>query len=344
MRAGRFVVEERPRPTPGPGEVLVKVRACGVCGSDLHFFHHYDSLMDGVRAVGGATGPMEENRRLGPVLGHEFVCEVVDYGDGAARTLDAGQRVCSMPFLMRPSGPMLMGGSQVATGGFAEYMLLTEALILPVDEAIPDEAAALVEPVAVCVHAVDKARMLPHDVPVVVGCGPVGLLTIAVLKARGYGQIIASDLSARRRGLALAMGASVVVDAAQASVIAAAAEAAPGAPLVVFENTGARNMLNRLILEAPPNSRIVVVGIAMGEEPILPMAAIIKELQLAFVIYYSPEEFVEALELVRSGAIDWRVLVTGKVGLDGVTEAFAALADPEVHAKILIDPWRDGGL
>ena len=74
------------------------------------------------------------------------------------------------------------------------------------------------------------------------------------------------------------------------------------------------------------------------------MMAIIKEIQLTFVIYYTADEFAEALRLIQSGAIDWRSLVTGKVGLDGVTEAFAALSDPEAHAKILIDPWRDGGL
>ena len=117
-----------------------------------------------------------------------------------------------------------------------------------------------------------------------------------------------------------------------------------GAPLVLFESTGARNMLHRLIVEAPQNAKIIGVGIPAGEETFLPMAAILKEIQLTFVIYYAPEEFVEALELVRTGAIDWRHLVTGRVGLDNVTEAFAALSNPEVHAKIMIEPWRDGGL
>lgn len=344
MRGDRFIVEERPRPVPGAGEVLVRVRSCGICGSDLHFFHHYDGLMDVVRAVGGSTDAMQDNLRSGPVLGHEFVCEVVDYGPETSRRMEAGMKVCSMPFLMRPTGAQLHGTSADATGAYAEYMLLTETLCLPVDEAIPDDAAALVEPVAVSVHAVNKALMQPQDVPVVVGCGPVGLTSIAVLKARGYSTIIASDLSPRRRELARAMGATTVIDGAEGSVIAASTEAAPGAPLVVFESTGARNMLNRLIIEAPQNTRIIGVGIPAGEETFLPMAAIIKEIQVTFVIYYAPEEFVEALDLVRIGAVDWRRLVTGRVGLDNVTEAFAALSNPEVHAKILIEPWRDGGL
>jgi threonine dehydrogenase-like Zn-dependent dehydrogenase len=344
MRGDRFEVEERPIPTPGPGEVLTKVRACGICGSDLHYFHHLDGLMGLARKVGWPTDSIEANLKAGPVLGHEFVCEVAGFGPDTRREIETGQKVCSMPFLLRPAGPILIGSSPEATGAYAEYMLLSEATCLAVDEAIPDEAAALTEPLGIAVHAVNKARMKPEDVAVVVGCGPIGLATIAVLKARGWAHIIASDLSPKRRQLARVMGATTVVDAAETSVVAAAGEAAPGAPLVVFESTGARGMLHRLITEAPQNTRIIGVGIPAGEETILPMVAIVKEIELTFVIYYTAEEFAEALALVGAGAIDWRPLVTGKVGLDGVTEAFAALADPEAHAKILIEPWRDGGL
>jgi threonine dehydrogenase-like Zn-dependent dehydrogenase len=344
MRGDRFVVEERPRPTPGPGEVLVKVRACGICGSDLHYFHHVDDIMGMARQIGWPTRSFEENLAAGPVLGHEFVCEVADFGPDTQRKMEAGQKVCSMPFLIRDGRPILMGSAPVAGGAFAEYMLLTEAACLAVDEAVPDEAAVLTEPVGIAVHAINKARMTLDDVAVVVGCGPIGLATIAVLKARGHAQIVASDLSPRRRQLAEAMGATLVVDGGQTSVVQAAAEAAPGAPMVVFENTGAKTMLHRLIAEAPANTRIIGVGISMSEETFLPMVAIVKEIQLTFVIYYTSEEFAEALMLVRTGAIDWRPLITGKVGLERVTEAFAALTDPEAHAKILIDPWRDGGL
>ena len=344
MRGDRFVVEDRPMPTPGPGEALVRVRACGICGSDLHYFHHAGGMIDMIREIGGSPEGMETNLRAGPILGHEYVCEVVDYGPDTARSLEAGQKVCAMPFLMRGGAPMLIGSSPEASGAYAEYMLLTEATLLPVDESVPDDAAALVEPVGIAVHAVNKAQLAPEDIAVVVGCGPIGLAIIAVLKARGRKHIIASDLSPRRRDLARIMGASEVVDAAQTSVIAAAGEAAPGAPQVIFENTGAPNMLHRLILEAPQNAKIIGTGIPAGRESFLPMMAIIKEIQLTFVIYYTADEFAEALRLIQSGAIDWRSLVTGKVGLDGVTEAFAALSDPEAHAKILIDPWRDGGL
>lgn len=339
MRGDRFQVEERPMPVAGPGDVLVKVRACGICGSDLHYFHHIDSMIESVRALGAPTDGMERTLREGPVLGHEFVCEVVDFGPDTERTLERGQRVCSMPFLQRGGAPVLIGSTPEASGAFAEYMLLSEALLLPVDASVQDEAAALVEPLGIAVHAVNKALMRPQDVAVVIGCGPIGLAVIAVLKARGTAHILASDLSPKRRELAARMGATDVIEPSSSSLIGAAGAAAPGAPLVIFENTGAPRMLHRLVLEAPKDARIIGTGIPAGEESFIPMLAISKELQLTFVIYYTPEEFAEALRMIRDGALDWRPLITGKVGLDGVTQAFHDLSDPERHAKILIDPW-----
>lgn len=326
-------------PVARPGDVLVKVRACGICGSDLHYFHHVDSMIENVRTLGASTDEMERTLRAGPILGHEFVCEVIGFGAETERRLERGQRVCSMPFLTRAGAPLLIGSSPVASGAFAEHMLLTEALLLPVDDRVSDEAAALVEPMGIAVHAVNKALMQSHEVAVIVGCGPIGLATIAVLRARGCTHIIASDLSPKRRELATVMGATQVIDAGQGSVIAAATAAAPGAPFVVFENTGAPRMLHKLVLEAPQNTRIIGTGIPAGEESFIPMLAISKELQLTFVIFYTAEEFAEALGLIGDGALNWRALVTGKVGLEGVTQAFADLTDPERHAKILIDPW-----
>ena len=341
MRGDRFVVEERPVPVPRSGDVLVKVRACGICGSDLHYFHHIDGMIENVRALGAPTDEMERTVREGPILGHEFVCEVVDFGPDTDRRLEAGERVCSMPFLSRGGTPVLIGSTPEVSGAFAEYMLLTEALLLPVDTSVSDDAAALTEPVGIAVHAVNKARLNSEDATVIVGCGPIGLATIAVLKARGVSQIIASDLSPRRRELAQLMGATRVVNGADTSVIAAAMEAAPGAPLVIFENTGAPKMLHRLVLEAPQNTRIIGTGIPAGEESFIPMLAISKELQFTFVIFYTAEEFAEALRLIRDDQINWRPLITGRVGLDGVTQAFRDLEDPEQHSKILIQPWAD---
>ena len=338
-----FQVADLPTPEPGPGQVLVKVRACGICGSDLHFARHADHIVEQARRLGAPTAELERGLATGLVLGHEFVGEIVAFGPGTTRTLAEGDRVCSMPFVLKESGPALLGSTPETPGAYAEYLVLSEALCLKVDEAIPDAAAALVEPLGIAVHAVARAELQDGDVAVVVGCGPIGLAITAVLAMRGTATIVASDLSPRRRALARTMGATATIDGRDASPVAAAAAAAPGARMVIFENTGAPGMLGRLVLEAPQNARLVVSGIAPGEESFIPMVAIMKELQISFVIYYTPDEFAQALAAIRDGRFDWKPLVTGTVGLDEVDEAFAALADPEQHAKILIDPWRQPG-
>lgn len=339
MRGDRFVVEERPTPRPGPGNVLAKVRACGICGSDLHYFHHVGSIIERARSLGADTAEMERTVREGPVLGHEFVCEIVEFGPDTRKDLKPGDRVASMPFVIKAGAPVLVGSSPEASGAYAEYMELSESLLLPVPADVPDEAAALVEPIGIAVHAVNKAELEGGETVAVMGCGPIGLAVTAVLKARGVRDIIAADLSPKRRELARALGATEVIDAQAASAVTRAGEVAGGGPVVIFENTGAPGMLHRLVLEAPKAASLVVTGIAAGDESFLPMVAVTKELKFQFVIYYTGQEFAEALELIRSGKINWRPLITGKVGLEGVTQAFADLADPERHAKILIDPW-----
>jgi len=340
LREHRFQVEDLPTPQPGPGQVLVKVRACGICGSDLHFFKHADHMVEQARKLGAPTAELERGLATGLVLGHEFVGEIVAFGPDAGQALKLGDRVCSMPFVLKDAGPALIGSNPETSGAYAEYMVLTAALCLKVDAAIPDEAAALTEPLGIAVHAVNKAAMQPGDVAVVIGCGPIGLAVTAMLKIRGVSTIVASDLSPRRRALALEMGATQVIDGRQESAVMAAAQAAPAARMVIFENTGAPGMLGRLVVEAPQNAKLVVSGIAAGEESLIPLVAIMKELQISFIIYYTPEEFAEALALIRDGKLNWKPLVTGTVGLADVNDAFKALEDPEIHAKILIDPRR----
>lgn len=338
MRCDRIVVENVPTPKPGKGDVLVKVLRCGICGSDLHFSKHMHHIIDSARSLGMPTTEFERTVNQGVVLGHEFVGEVVDFGPETERKLKTGARVCSMPFVLKGGAPVLVGSNPETAGAYAEYMLLTEALLLPVQEHVSDEAAALVEPVGIAIHSVNKAALTDDHAAIVVGCGPIGLAIVAVLKARGVKHIIASDLSPKRRELAGLMGASHVVNGAAESVIAKAASVAPGAPVVVFENTGARGMIQRLVMEAPQNTTVVVTGIAMGDEGFTPLLAVSKELTFKFVIYYTPQEFAEALDMIANGKINWKLLITGKVGLDGVAQAFTDLADPERHAKILIDP------
>jgi 2-desacetyl-2-hydroxyethyl bacteriochlorophyllide A dehydrogenase len=338
MRDRAFSVEERPMPVPGSGEVLLKTRLCGICGSDLHQFKHAAEIDQLARDM-GAPG---QDLSKGMVLGHEYVGEVVAFGPDTQQTLKVGDRVVSVPFLIRDGAPLPIGANVDVDGAYAEYFLGTEMLLLKIPDGVPDAAAALVEPLGIAVHAVAKSLLDGDSRPcIILGCGPIGLAIAAVLRMKGVTTIVASDFSTKRRELARAMGATEAVHPKEQSPFTALPA---GQPAIIFDCTGVRGVLSQAINEAPVGSQIVVAGIPQGEDSFNPMIAIAKELNLQFVLYYAPEEFAEALDAVASGKLDWQPLVTGTVGLDGIASAFTALEDPETHAKIMIDPWSDAKL
>ena len=209
MHDGDLDLTEIPTPQPGPGEVLVKTLANGICGTDLHCVKHGSAFAAGVKAVTGRD-LMDVSKPL--VLGHEFCAEIVDHGPDTQATLAAGTRVVSAPFLLRPK-PAQVGFAGVETpGGYAEFMVLTEALSIPVPDGVASDLASMTEPMAVALHAVNRGAVCSGDVPLVIGCGPIGLAVIAALKMRGVGPIVAADFSPARRALAAKLGADVVVN------------------------------------------------------------------------------------------------------------------------------------
>jgi threonine dehydrogenase-like Zn-dependent dehydrogenase len=355
MRDKRLVVDDVPVPDPGPGEVLVKTLACGICGSDLHALKHAEKLVEGAKRSGG---PFIMDLARDIVMGHEFCAEIVDHGPDTQKTLKAGTRVCSLPVLIRPSGVETVGYSNDNPGGYGEYMRLTEALLLPVPADLSTEHAALTEPMAVGVHAVEKANLQPDDVPLVIGCGPVGLAVIAALRRKGARPVVAADFSSRRRQLAEAMGADIVVDPAEKSPYESWKEVAQWddpskapplppwilgpalRPAVIFECVGVPGVIDHIMASSPPNARVIVVGVCMEPDMIEPMFGINKELNLQFVLGYTVEEFADTLRSIAAGEIPVEPLITGTVGVDGVPGAFEELASPERHAKILVEPWR----
>ena len=353
MRNRALVVAEVPTPEPCPGEVLVRTRVCGICGSDLHALKHAEKFVESSRRAGN---PHVMNLGRDVVMGHEFCGEIVEHGPQTTRTLKVGTRVCSRPALMRPTGPQGIGYSNDNPGGYGEYMRLTETLLLEVPNGLSTDHAALTEPMAVGVHAVAKARLQPDDAPLVIGCGPVGLAVIAALRLRGVSPIVAADFSRRRRELAVALGADVVIDPAESgpwqtwreAAVYRDASRAPALPpwiagpavrpAVVFECVGVPGVLDELMAASPRGTRIVVVGVCMEADTIHPMLGISKELNLQFVLGYTPDEFAATLRHIADGKIPAAPLITGHVGLDGVAQAFADLASPERHAKILVHP------
>jgi threonine dehydrogenase-like Zn-dependent dehydrogenase len=338
MRRGELVVDTVPDPIPGEGEVLVRTLACGICGSDLHVVQHFDTLLDTGQEMGT---PFGGDLRRDMVMGHEFCAEVLELGPNTACVAQPGDRVVSMPVLPRNGALQAIGFSNEVPGGFGEVMVLAAGLVLPVPRDLATDYAALTEPMAVGVHAVAKARLEPDDASLVIGCGPVGLSIVAALKLRGAEPIVASDLSPMRRALAARMGAHVTVDPAARSPFEVLGESAAARPAVIFECVGAPGLIRYAMREAPLGARLVIAGVCLQEDAIMPIFGTNKELNVQFVLAYAPDEFAAALQAIADGRIQVEPLVTGKVSLAGVAQAFTALAKPNEHAKILVEPWRN---
>ncbi|WP_430782719.1 alcohol dehydrogenase catalytic domain-containing protein [Actinoplanes sp. G11-F43] len=369
-------VVERPTPSPGRGQVLVKVLRAGICGSDLHVRHDAEAGAD-IAAEVGYDGFMRRSDEV--VLGHEFTGEIVSYGAGCRARWRAGTRIVTLP-LIRVDGEVHMTGlSTHAPGGFAEYVLTDEDALIPVPDGLDVDLAALTEPLAVAHHAVRMGGVRRHDPAVVIGCGPIGLAVILMLKAAGVRHIVAGDYSPSRRELARRCGAQTVVDPAVDSPWAHLGEraglvrsapayygaglealhalravrflpwrrimrtakrfgAGPRGP-VVFECVGLPGVIEDIVSNTPFLSTVVVVGVCMRPDTFRPTMAVNKELQLRFSFCYDPADFDETLTMIARGRVNARPLITSVIGLDEVPAAFGALAAGR-EAKVLIDPSR----
>jgi threonine dehydrogenase-like Zn-dependent dehydrogenase len=370
---GQLEVADVADPKPERGQVLLEVLRCGICGSDLHARHHCDELAD-VMAETGYEDFMRSDQHV--VFGHEFSGRIADYGSGCRKRAPTGSAVVALPLLRRGHEVHATGLSARAPGAYAEQVVVQESLMLPVPNGLSEDIAALTEPMAIAWHAVRRGEVGKRDVAVVIGCGPIGLAVICALKARGVRTVIASDFAAGRRALAYGCGADVVVDPAEESPFVAAEDPrhlknVPAAvelaistmeklqrlPLpwhhvlraadalgveprhpVVFECVGVPGIIDQIIGSVPMFSRVVVVGVCMGADRIRPSMAINKETDLRFVVGYTPLEFRDTLHMLADGKIDPKPVLTGTVGLDGVSGAFDALGSPDLQAKILIDP------
>lgn len=371
---GELSVVDLPDPKPADNQLLLDVVRCGICGSDLHARHHADDLAEVMTAVGYDHSILSDTPF---VFGHEFCGQVVGRGRKAGKQFAEGTTVVSFPLLRADQGVHLTGLSPKANGAYAEQVLAEGAMSFVVPNGLDPATAALTEPMAIGLHAVHRSDITKRDLAIVIGCGPVGLAIICHLKANGVETIVASDFSAGRRALAQRCGATTVVDPAEGSpydvarsrkgvvtsgtdlyefavsamerlrrlpgwshvyrladTLGATAAKRP----VIFECVGVPGVIDAILTAAPFNSRVVVAGVCMGTDTFRPTMAIGKEIDLRFVFGSTPLEFRDTLHLLADGKVDASALVTGTVGLHGVGAAFDALGDPDIHAKILIDP------
>lgn len=328
LRGTTLSIEEMERPSPAPGQVLVRVRACGVCGSDLHFARYREQNEALARQARGQP-PVAPGAGRPIVMGHEFVAEVVEPGPGAGNWTP-GTRVTGTPWIedgRDERGRVTIGLSPRYPGGYGEYLVMTSELMLPVPDSVPDELAALVEPCAVGLHAVREARVAPDERVLVMGAGPIGLSVLLWLKATGVRHVTVTDFAAPRREMAAKLGADLVLDPAAENVGGRLRED-PGAPQVVFECVGVGGTLQQAMDVAQVRSRVIVVGVCMTADEIRPMVGIHKHLTLQFCSAYTPDEVADSLAGIAARTIDPSPMVTRTVGLAELPAAFEALGDP----------------
>lgn len=342
MRAACFqesgqplAVREVPDPTPGPGEIVLAVKGCGICGSDLH-----------VTELGGAVP-------AGAVMGHEFAGEIVAVGAGAKGPdgpWREGDRVCTMPgkscgVCARCATGDVMGcealrmtGFGDIGGGYAEYALASDALTFRLPENVASADGALVEPLAVGLHAVDRAGLRTGEDVLIVGAGPVGLACAIWAKRLGAREVVVSDYAAHRRALALDYGATAEIDPAQDALGEAYRRITGRAPTLAFECVGRPDVVHAISLEMERGGRILSAGMCMGQDHFMPLVFGTKELSMQFVSYYTKQDYQLTVDMLAAERIDPLPMITDRIGLDALPEAFEALRKPTTQCKVLVQP------
>ena len=323
MADGKFSIGEVRDPTPGPADLVLRVIACGLCGSDIK------------------AAPMAPD---GAILGHEFVGEVVAAGTEAASDWEVGRAAVSMPLAgcgtclscvtgdVARCGRAEFLGLGARDGGFAEYIRVSARESVPFDGGAPLSDGALVEPLAVGLHAVTRAGLSAGNRALVLGGGPVGMAVVIWLRRLGVTEIVVSDPAAGRRATALSLGATAVIDPETTTM-------ADGFD-VVFECVGVPGLIDSALAAVAPRGRIVVAGVCMTHESFMPLVGVVKDVDMSFVSYYTRQEFRQVAELLRAGNIDLSAFVTGETSLDAIEGALDGVRTPSALAKIVVHPAR----
>ncbi len=333
LREGTVRARTVDDPVPGPGQLLVRSLACGICASDLHFMDHPEAGAD------DDSGMSTYDRHVDIVMGHEYCAEVVDYGPGTERRIPVGTRVSSLPVLSTPGGRRIIGQNPESPGGFGELFLLTEAITRVVVSDLPSEIVCVADAISVGWSTASRAQLTTNEAPLVIGCGAIALSAIGRLKSLGVGPIVAADLVASRRATALAMGADVVVDPAEVSPYEVWRNAAGSrACCVVFECVGVPGVLDSIIKGCERGTRIFSVGGPPEGDHLHTLTAKRKGINIQFGGGPSMDHWDEAFRAVCSGSLDVGPMLGHTVGLDGVPAALDAARDADGPARIIVVP------
>jgi (R,R)-butanediol dehydrogenase / meso-butanediol dehydrogenase / diacetyl reductase len=321
----RLVAVDCPAPEPGPGQALVEVAYCGICGSDLHF------------------RDVPELFPAGTVPGHEFSGRIVAVGDGVDGW-SAGERVCVLPFgQCGECATCRAGNEQVCPhavsdgvglgtgrpGAYAGLVVVDERMLFSLPDSVDDRAGTLVEPLAVAIRAVDLAEVTADETVLVLGAGPIGLLTALVLAHRGVERAAVCSRNPARSERAAALGLSTI----------SIEEVPDSSPACVFECAGTPAATQLGVQALRPLGRLLLVGLALAPLDLAAPPIVLKELSIRGVIAYQRAQFQAAIDMLAAGAIPVDELITEVVPLAEAEEAFRSLtARGTDKLKILIDP------
>jgi len=322
---GDVRVDDVDEPDPGPDDAVVRIAACGICGSDLSYI-----------AMGGVGGPTHEPM----CLGHEMA-GTVDWVGTNVESVRVGDRVVVHP------GDDELGriGNGGAHGGLTPLLLVTHAdrgRLHAVPHDLPLDVAAFAEPLAVGMHAVDQVEVRPGDGVCVLGCGPIGLAAVATLVDRGHDRVVGVDLDPTRRELARGLGAQAALDPAATDLWTKLAELHGTAPFMFgptpataafVEASGADRLIAEVIDHARVGARLAVVALHHTPVPTNFLMVLMKELTLRGSIEYPPR-FADAIDLLARR--DLSALLTHRVPLDRFTDALGVLSESSACGKVLV--------
>ena len=324
-------VEDVPTPEPGPNQVLVKIKYSAICGSDVHRFQY---------------GMMNS----GSIMGHEYIGEVVQLG-GDVTLLNEGDRVVSgggeppEGISARTAGDRYsartMGLKTPPQGGFAEYIVLDEWRPLKIPNNVSNELAVLAEPAAIAVHAVRRSKFSIGDSVVVMGAGPIGLLTMQVLNAGGAGAVYVSEPATARAEAARVLGATVVMNPTDEDVVSKVLEISGGSGVpIAFDAAAARPTLQQGLEMVRRGGQVLVVSMAWEDVDLLTVEWIGREVEMKASYGSQPIDWRTVLKLMERGLLSKQAMVTDEsfIGFDEMQSSMERLMKPEEHVQLVLVP------
>lgn len=324
-----LIISDVADPRPRPGQLLLKVCRCGICGSDLHM-----------------TAEETFGVKAGEVLGHEFSAEIMETS-GDSSGLKVGDFVSVAPLkgcgvcasCLRGEPAWCENEMTLIGGGYAQYSAVDARQCRKLPWGISAEDGALAEPLAVGLHGVTQSGLKQGDTVLIVGAGAIGLAVAFWARRMGAGKVVLTDLHNLQEDRAMSLGASAFItsDAAQEENIKAACG---GLPDIVFECVGKPGLIDHCISLVRPRGKVVVLGLCTATDHMDSFRAISKEVTIVMSVFFNMHEFASAIDALDSGRYGPQNLISDIVGLNSMPEAFEALRKRSTQCKVLVDPFR----